>query len=137
MTETNRSDPPGVVCVVDDDTWVCDSLNVLLQTFGFAVLTYSSGEAFLADERHRNTKCLVIDQHMPGLGGLAVIERLHRTGFRPPTVLITGRLDPAIVARAGEYGLLEVLEKPFPVARLIELLSNCIWPPGQGTAPSD
>src|SRR6516162_5465270 len=53
------------ICVVDDDEWVVDSLKLLLETFGFDVLSYTSGGEFFADARHRAVDCLVIDQHMP------------------------------------------------------------------------
>jgi FixJ family two-component response regulator len=41
------------ICIVDDDEGVADSLKTLLETFGFAVLSYCSGGEFLADERRR------------------------------------------------------------------------------------
>jgi two-component system response regulator FixJ len=128
VTKINQIDARGPVCVVDDDVWVCDSLSVLLETYGFAVLTYASGAEFLKDDRHRGAKCLVIDQHMPGLDGLDVIGELHREGVSPPAILITGRLDAGITQRADESGVLAILEKPFPVARLVELIGRAFAP---------
>jgi FixJ family two-component response regulator len=116
----------GPICVVDDHLWVCDSLSVLLETYGYRVLTYSSGEAFLEDERRHSASCLVIDQHMPGLEGLDVVAALHGNGGCPPTVLITGRPDAAIAARARAFGLLAVLEKPFAGSRLVELIGSIV-----------
>ena len=60
----DRIDRPGPVCVVDDDAWVCESLSVLLDTYGFGVHAYGSGTEFLADAERGKAKCLVIDQHM-------------------------------------------------------------------------
>jgi two-component system response regulator FixJ len=128
VTENRQIATRGPVCVVDDDFWVCDSLSVLLETYGFAVLTYTSGAEFLKDDRCRNAKCLVIDQHMPGLDGLEVVGELHRNGVSLPAILITGRLDAAITQRAGELGMLAILEKPFPVARLVELIGSALAP---------
>ncbi len=116
----------GPVCIVDDDFWVCDSLSVLLEAYGFAVLTYASGEAFLQDERRRSARCLVIDQHMPGLAGLDVVAELQRDGECPPAVLITGKLDAALTERAGALGVWTILEKPFAPARLLELIGSAV-----------
>jgi FixJ family two-component response regulator len=116
----------GPVCIVDDDAWVCDSLSVLLETHGYAVTTYASGEEFLQDKRRSGIKCLVIDQHMPGLAGLDVVAKLRRDGFCPPAVLITGRLDAALAKRAGALGIRMILEKPFPARRLLDVVVNSI-----------
>lgn len=112
----------GPVCVVEDDDWVRDSLTFLLETHGFAVQAYRSGAEFLGDDEHRKAKCLIIDQHMPGMHGLDVIAELRRQGIAVPAVLITGRLDAAMSRRAGELGVRAILEKPFSVAQLVELI---------------
>src|ERR1700745_3094710 len=68
------------ICIVDDDESVVDSLKVSLEIFGFDVQSYESGADFLADDRRRTAGCLVIDQHMPGMNGLDVVDRLRREG---------------------------------------------------------
>ena len=125
--ETGRRASPdprhgGAICVVDDDASVCDSLSVLLETHGLEVLAYSSGAAFLADERHRQAGCLVVDQHMPGMEGLDLVAALRGERIFLPWVLITGRLDAVIAERADQFGVIAVLEKPFAAARLVELV---------------
>jgi two-component system response regulator FixJ len=126
MTQNREIAARGPVCIVDDDVGVCDSLGVLLETHGFAVLTYASGAEFLKDDRRRTAKCLVIDHHMPGLDGLDVVRELQRDGVVLPAILITGRLDPGIAQHAGALGVRAVMEKPFPVARLVDLVGSCL-----------
>lgn len=125
-----RTAARGPVCVVDDDDWVCDSLSVLLETYGFAVQAYHSGLEFLGDERRDKAKCLIIDQHMPELDGLSVVAELHRQGIYPPSILITGRLDAGLGRRARQLGVAAILEKPFPVARLVESIEAALATPG-------
>jgi two-component system, LuxR family, response regulator FixJ len=112
----------GAVCIIDDDLWVCDSLSVLLETYGIAVLCFSSAADFLRDGGNALARCLVIDQHMPGASGLDLIGDLRQEGVLPPTILISGRLDAAIERRATELGVLAILEKPFQVARFLDLV---------------
>ena len=128
MVTEKRTHMRGPVCVVDDDDWVCDSLRVLLEIHGFAVLACASGAEFLRDDQRAAAKCLVIDQHMPGLDGLDVVAQLQREGTVVPTILITGRLDAGIARRASALGVLAVLEKPFPVGRLVELIGSAVGP---------
>ena len=49
--------------------------------------------------------CLVIDQHMPGMNGLDVVDRLQKEGVRVPTILISGRLDANTKERAANLGV--------------------------------
>src|SRR5215472_16066684 len=87
-SEQNRQQ----ICIVDDDEWVADSLKSLLETFGYDVQSYNSGADFLANDSRRATGCLIIDQHMPGIEGLDVIDQLQQEGAPFPTILISGRL---------------------------------------------
>lgn len=119
----------GGVCIVDDDDWVSDSLRVLLETYGFSVTSCRSGTEFLADRLAGHTGCLVIDQHMPGLEGLDVVAELRRRGNAIPTILITGRLDPGIAQRAARLRVIGILEKPFAVGSLIELIRRAVGRP--------
>ena len=114
------------VCVVDDDPGVLDLLTVLLETLGFDVLTFGSGAELLGDERRRTAGCLLIDQHMPGMDGLDTVDELRREGVTTPTVIITGRLDGNIAARANKLGVIEILEKPFSTKRVVQLVRDSL-----------
>lgn len=125
--EPPKAEPPRrPVCVVDDDPGVLDSLSVLLQALGFDVLTFGSGAEFLADERRRTAGCLLIDQHMPGMDGLDAVGQLRNEGVMTPTIVITGRLDPNITARAAKLGIAEILEKPFSTKRVVDLVRTSL-----------
>jgi two-component system, LuxR family, response regulator FixJ len=114
------------ICIIDDDEWVTDSLKVLLETFGFDVQSYRSGADFLADDQRRQAGCLVIDQHMPGINGLDVVDRLQKEGVRLPTILVSGRLDVNTRERASNLGVIKVIEKPFVAARLVGLIRTAL-----------
>jgi FixJ family two-component response regulator len=125
-----RSPPeqsPKQICVVDDDEWVADSLKSLLEAYGYDVQSYNSGADFLADNRRRATGCLIIDQQMPGMDGLDVVDRLQRQGARVPIILISGRLNTEIRERAASLGVASVLEKPFAADDLVDLIRTALW----------
>jgi len=111
-----------LICIVDDDECVADSLKALLEAFGFATRAYSSGADFLADDQRRTAGCLVIDQHMPGMSGLDVVCHMRSEGLRLPTILISGRLDTNTRERAAGLGVTRVLDKPLAADHLIGLI---------------
>ena len=100
-----------VVAIVDDDDGVRDSLRFLLEVVGLTVETFASASEFLTAELG-HIGCLILDQHMPGMTGLELAERLHSDGARIPILLVTGSPSPPLAARALELGVDRVLEKP-------------------------
>jgi two-component system response regulator FixJ len=123
MPKIGCSDQMRLVCVVDDDPAVRDSLGVMLESHGFDVLTYGSGAEFLEDARHHRAGCLIVDYHMPKMNGLDTVDALHGRGTTLPTILISGRLDGALTEQAQRLGLVAILHKPFATRRLVELVA--------------
>jgi two-component system response regulator FixJ len=111
----------GIVGIVDDDPAVLDSLKFLLEVVGYRVSTYASAAAFLGDGATAPT-CLIIDQHMPGMTGLELAQKLRDDHDSIPILLITGSPSPAIVTRAAQLGIVNVLEKPPEEADLLNFV---------------
>jgi len=63
---------------------------------------------------------------MPGMTGLDVIARLQLEGLRRPTILISGRLDTKTMERAAGLGVTRVVEKPFAVEGLVDLIRTTL-----------
>ena len=80
----------------------------------------------MPDDRRRAAGCLIIDQHMPRMDGLDVVDRLQKEGVRVPTILISGRLNPSTKERAASLGVTSVLEKAFAADRLVDLIRTVL-----------
>lgn len=115
-----------LVAVVDDDESVRESLPDLLREFGFAAHAYSSAEEFLASDGIAQTKCLVLDIAMPGMGGLGLQRELKARGQKIPIVFITASKDESVRAEALREGAVEVLLKPFSDTALFEALNKAL-----------
>jgi two-component system response regulator FixJ len=101
-----------VVAVVDDDEAVRDSLRFLLEIAGYDVATFASGCAFLQSAAQHAAVCVLVDQHMPQLTGLALLQRLRDAGRVMPVALMTGSPSAELARQALELGATDVLEKP-------------------------
>jgi two-component system response regulator FixJ len=97
--------PKPIVYVIDGDAAVRDSIRLLLECEGFTVHSYASGSGFLREDRLDRTSCIVVDENLPGLNGLDLLEELLHRGIVIPAILTTSRRDTdclrSTVARAG------------------------------------
>lgn len=115
-----------IVHVVDDDAAVRDSLALLLATVGLRVQTWSDGEHFLRDFDREAIGVILLDNRMPGLGGLGVLDALAASGADQPVILLTGHGTVALCRRAFKAGAIEFLEKPVDEDALIDSLQQAI-----------
>ena len=102
-----------LICIVDDDDSVRDSLRELLESSDYAVEDYSSALRFLASDAVSRCQCLIVDVRMPEMDGLALQHELTKRGHRLPVVVVTGHGDIPLAVRAMKAGAAEFLEKPF------------------------
>jgi len=116
---TNRS----LVSVVDDDESVRESLPDLLREFGFAARAFASAEEFLASDCVGDTRCLILDVAMPGMGGPGLQRELQRAQRDIAIVFITAQRDENIRRRLLEAGAVDCLYKPFSETALLEALN--------------
>ena len=110
------------VVIVDDDDAVRDSLKLLLETDDFDVLTYASGEEFLANSRHLRCDCVMLDIHLPGVSGITVLQKLAAEGYQDPVILMTARPSEAVRLEAQRAGAVALLLKPLDDAQLFDAL---------------
>ena len=101
-----------VVHVVDDDPAVCASLKFALELEGFSVRTHASGPELLGDRNLTAAGCVILDQRMPDMDGLAVMAELAARSIAAPVILITAPVNDALRRRAAKQGVFSLLEKP-------------------------
>lgn len=107
------------VIVIDDDEAVRRSLAFALEQEGLRVLTFADGAEALAAGRLPGEACLVVDFYMPGLDGIALVERLRAVQDHLPAILITAKASEDMRAAAALAGIARVLEKPLEDGSLL------------------
>lgn len=111
------------IAIVDDDMAVLESTRFLLEISGHSAETFASPEDFLEESERAAFDRLIIDQHMPLLTGLEVVDRLRARGVNIPIMLLTGALTPDITTRARGMQLERVVEKPAGVQDLVDFVT--------------
>ena len=119
------------VAVVDDDPDVRDSLRFLLDVMGHPVETFASAAEFL-NTAMQSPACLILDNQMPNMTGLELVETLRARGMGIPVLLMTGSLSPAVVARAAALSIDRVIEKPPCDEALMGFINTSGRPGGRG-----
>src|ERR1700744_5785394 len=116
----------GLVCVVDDDAVVRESLSDLLRAAGYRAACFESTESFLASEERGGCGCVVADIHMPGLTGVELVRRGTTGGAPPKGNLITGHAEESWGERALYCGAAGFLRKPIESRTLLDLVERIV-----------
>jgi FixJ family two-component response regulator len=114
-----------MVFVVDDDISVRESLELLVQSAGWRVETFESGQQFLARPRADVPCCLLLDVSLPDLNGLDVQMQLAER-HEMPIIFITGHGDVPMTVRAMKAGAVEFLTKPLEHDVLLDVIRGAI-----------
>ena len=118
---------PPLVCVVDDDESVRESLPDLLKEFGFAVEAFSSAEDFLTSEAVSKADCLdPRHRHAAHVRAGFLQRELRRRGCNTPIVFITAHSEASIRPRTLRQGAVACLFKPFSQSALLDALSAAL-----------
>jgi two-component system response regulator FixJ len=116
-----------VIVVVDDDAAVRHSLKFSLEIEGFSVRTYAGPREALSAAELPHCACLIVDQNMPGMTGLALLAMLRRRGILAPAILVSAHVTPALRDEAARSGV-PLVEKPFLSDSLINEIRAAIAP---------
>ena len=115
-----------LVCVIDDESSVRDSLTNLLRSAGLKVQSFASAQDFLSDWPRETPGCLLLDVQMPGLSGLDLQQELGSTDTQIPTIFMTGYGDIPMTVRAMKAGAVEFLTKPFREEDLLSAVDQAV-----------
>jgi two-component system chemotaxis response regulator CheY len=113
------------VLIVDDQQSLRALVRTSLQQLGFTNFREAAdGELGLRAILTEGAGLVISDYNMPNLDGLGLLRaiRSHPPIRGTPFIMLTGRADKDLVARAVQFGVNNYLVKPFTVATLKEKL---------------
>lgn len=117
--------------IVDDQASMRSLVRGSLQQLGFREFREAAdGEAGLRAMITQPAHLIISDFNMPNLDGLGLLRavRAHPPIAGAAFIMLTGRADRELVARAVQYGVNNYLVKPFTVAQLKDKLEGVFGP---------
>ena len=93
---------------------------------GFEASTWASGGAFLQSLAQHRPDCVILDLHMPGMGGFDVLSALQSSEFPIPAIVITGHDVDDAADRALDAGAAAFLRKPVDSTQLIDAITRAV-----------
>jgi FixJ family two-component response regulator len=119
------SDSP-VIHVVDDDASFRTAIARLLQTSGYRVALYRSGNEFLDNPPGPGPGCILLDMRMTGVNGLELQDRLSQRGYILPIVFLTGHGNIPTTVQAIKGGAEDFLSKPVSKKNLLPAIHRAL-----------
>jgi two-component system nitrogen regulation response regulator NtrX len=114
------------ILVVDDEPGVRAALSGVLRDEGYAVEAVDSGEACLDRVTRAVYDVIVLDVWLPGIDGLATLERLRDRQIESPIVMISGHGNIESAVRAIKVGAFDFVEKPLSLEKTVLVVRNAL-----------
>jgi len=114
------------VLLVDDEPIFLETMSKVLKARGYEVQALPGGpEALLWLERNE-CDVVVLDQRMPEMDGMTVLEHIQAARPILPVIMLTGHADMDVAIGSVDRGAVDFLLKPTAVDILCRKLDEAI-----------
>jgi len=126
MNDKNKMKPKPLISVVDDDSSLRESTQLLLRSAGYRAEVFASAREFLDSPRIDETACLMLDVRMPGMDGLELQRFLNEAQRQIPIIFITAHATENAEQRARKAGAVDFLRKPVNGEKLLSAIQTAL-----------
>ena len=100
------------VLIIDDEKPTLAMFELLLEAYGFEVLTAENGEDGIVVFEAENPTIVFTDIKMPGMDGFEVLKRIKATSPDAVVIVITGHGDKELEKKALDLKATDFIHKP-------------------------
>jgi two-component system response regulator FixJ len=118
--------PKRCVHIVDDEAGVRDGLALLLSTAQIESQCYASAEEYIAAGRLGDPGCVILDNQLPGLSGIQLLQRITAAASEAAVIMITGYADVPTAVSAMKAGAFHFVQKPFDAEALLATVEDAL-----------
>jgi two-component system response regulator PilR (NtrC family) len=114
------------ILVVDDELSMREFLSILLEREGYGTEQAESAEAAIKLLDTDNYDLVISDVNMPGLDGLALLEKIKKDAPETAVLMITAYSTAEQAVEAMKLGAYDYIAKPFKVEEIKVLVRNAL-----------
>jgi len=112
------------ILVVDDNEFILDAMQLLLETRGFGVLLCSTVNKVRGMIDTQAPDLIIMDINMPHTSGAELCMQLRREGYTIPIALFSAREDAAQLML--ESGADAVMKKPLVIESILQTITQLL-----------
>ena len=116
----------ATILIVDDEAGVRSALSGVFRDEGYTVEAVDTGEACLDRVTRDVYDVIVLDIWLPGMDGLATLQRLKERRVDAEVVMISGHGSIESAVRAIKLGAFDFVEKPLSLEKTVLVVRNAL-----------
>ncbi len=117
---------PRRIMVVDDDPDHLGVVSSILEESGFRVERAQDAEQALARIHEFDPSLVLTDLRLPGMDGVALLERIRQDTDKVEVIVMTGHEDMTSAIHAMRAGAFDYVVKPIEIGALRDLVNRCL-----------
>ena len=117
-----------IVYIVDCDHDLLQLVSDQLRLNNVVVEVFDSAESFLSNKIKSRAACLIVEDNLPNMTGITLLEYINNLGLRLPTIVLSSSSDVSKAVRAMQAKAIDFIEKPFVHSTLIAKVLDVVHP---------
>ena len=118
------------ILVVDDSNVVISFVQKIFSN-EYEVITATDGQqaiSLIEEDKDDQIACVLLDIYMPNVNGFGVLEyfKSHNLFPKIPVSVITGAYTQEVIGMVKQYGIIDLLAKPFNEANVKDVVTRTI-----------
>jgi PAS domain S-box-containing protein len=104
-----------ILLLVDDEEYLLETTKILLEQYGYRVLTAENGEKAIEIFKNEKTKIslVILDLQMPGMGGLKCLDALLNIDPQAKVIISSGYMAISSQREMMDKGAVGFIQKPY------------------------
>jgi DNA-binding NtrC family response regulator len=113
--------------ITDDDADLRESLRAVFEPRGFRAIQAANGEEALVIVQREPVHLMLLDLHMPRLGGLETLRRVKTIKALLPCIVMSGSLNDRLAEEVEQAHAFCVLRKPVTRDQVTSVVDQAMW----------